>query len=109
MRWSPLLLAAGFLLGCRQGWDAQEERFVNAYAEILVARQLYPDTAVGNARVREILTRYGYSGEREFREHFLALARDPVRLRRVFDSIATRAQALLPDSLRHRKPSPTAD
>jgi hypothetical protein len=97
-----LLGLAVLVLGCHSGWDSAEERFVNAYAEILVARELYPDTALGNARVQEILQRYGYAGEPEFRQHFLQIAQDPIRLRRCFDSASARAQRMLADSLRHR-------
>lgn len=104
MRWTPavLLLALLTASACSSDWSAEEDRFAQTYAEILVTRQLLPDTAAGNARVREILHHSGYAGEEEFRQHFLRLARDPSRLRRVFDSAAARAQRMLADSLRQR-------
>jgi len=99
------LFAAGiaFLtVSCHSGWDTEEERFAQTYAEILVVRELYPDTALGNARVRTLLRQYGYRGEEEFRQHFLTFAREPARLRRILDSAATRAERMLQDSLRYR-------
>jgi hypothetical protein len=104
MRWhlTSIVVSLAVLTACGGDWNAEDERFAQTYAEILVARELYPDTARGNARVRDILQRSGYGGEEEFRHHFVLLARDPVRLRRVFDSAAARAQRMLADSLRQR-------
>ncbi len=103
MRWI-VLCALSLLVACSSDWGPEEDRFAQTYAEILVARELYPDTAVGNAHVRATLSRHGYKSEAEFRQHFLGLIREPARLRRVMDSAAARAQRMLTDSL--RAPSP---
>ncbi|MCS6965474.1 MAG: hypothetical protein NZ473_01710 [Candidatus Kapabacteria bacterium] len=102
MRRQTALLFLLVLVGCQPDWGPEEERFVQAYAEILVARELYPDTTQGNARVRAILRHYGYTDEEEFRRQFLHRAREPAHLRRLFDSAAARAQHMLMDSLRSR-------
>lgn len=99
MKWAYVLIALS-LAACSSEWGAAEERFAQTYAEILVARELYPDTTAGNARVRAILRQYGYDGETAFRQHFLMLTRDPIRLRRIMDSATARAQRMLADSLR---------
>jgi len=101
MRWLPWLCCA-VLCGCASDWGDAQERFARAYAEILVVRQTVADSIQANAQVEQILRRYGYHNEAEFRNQFLEFARrDPVLLRRIFDSASTQAELLL-DSLRRQ-------
>lgn len=87
---------------CQSEWSPEAERFTQTYAEILVARELYPDTAQSNRQVQELLRQHGYSSEQEFREAFLRFAQDPELIRRIFDSALARSQRMLADSLRQR-------
>jgi len=55
--WICCTLLLGILTQCDQG---TEDRFVRTYRDILIVRELYPDTAVANPKVREILRQNGH-------------------------------------------------
>lgn len=81
--WSSI----GLLLVC---CSTSDERFVNAYTEIIAVRMQHADTSVANPLVQRVLERYGYT-ESEFRNEFLERARQPDHLRSLIDTARARA------------------
>lgn len=81
--WVCCVMVLGILTQC----DRQtEDRFIRTYRDILIIRELYPDTAVANPKVREILRQNGFTRE-EFRRVYIEMAKDPERFRRLIDSL----------------------
>ncbi len=79
-----------FLSSCSD-WGNEEDRFVNAYRDILAIRLMFPDTAVANPKVQTIIKRYGYTKE-SFKKAYFKFAEDPEKFRAMLDSARIRAQ-----------------
>lgn len=94
----PGILAVFVLLS---GCSRTEERFIAAYRDILIVREMYPDTAVANPKVREILKQYGFTKE-EFREIYFEMAKNPRRFQAILDSLRLYAREYVQT---HRKSS----
>jgi hypothetical protein len=67
-----------------------DERFVDAYTDVLVARAVETDSVRADSSVMKALARYGYT-EAEFRREFFDRAREPIQLRELVDSARARA------------------
>src|SRR5689334_314755 len=66
------------LFACNKGAD--KERFTNAYTEILITREMYPDSAQGNSRVQEVLAKNGYT-QQSFQQDFAEFSKSPATFR----------------------------
>ncbi len=87
--WAVTLIATvTIVLGCGR---SEEERFIRTYRDILIVRELYPDTAIANPKVRAILRQNGFT-EPAFRRMYIRMAQDPDRFRRLIDSLRRYAQ-----------------
>ena len=92
MRFILLLLSIvqGFILiSCSSQWSDADEEFSQIYARILIAREKFPDTAQGNAKVLNIIKEYGLN-EPEFRARFMSYSAKPEKLRAIMDTVHTR-------------------
>ncbi len=79
------------ILGSCYLWDGDEEKFMDAYTEILIIRAKFPDTAVANKKVAKVLEKYGYTYE-SFREQFEYFYKDSGKFMTMMDTIRERAR-----------------
>ena len=86
-----IVLSSSVITSCSKNWTDEDEAFTSAYAEILLAREEFPDTTAGNAAVLSIIKKYGME-EPEFRQKFMAYTNTPEKLRAIMDSAHTRIQ-----------------
>lgn len=98
---SPVLFAAvlvwcGIAFSCSSGWSEEDERFVETYTDILIVRELTPDTAVANPQVRKIIGEHGYTWE-SFREQYVQYTAKAEQFRAMLDSARNRAQRIVQD------------
>jgi hypothetical protein len=77
-------------------WSDEDEQFVRAYTEVLIAREQQLDTASANGKVAAILTQHGFT-ERSFRKRFQELTAKPEHLRQILDSARNRARRIADD------------
>ncbi len=79
------IVSVFFLASC--GADrAEEEKFLQIYREILIAREQIADSLKANQRVAEILEKNGYD-EPRFRQTFFEFAKDKKRFTEMLDSL----------------------
>ena len=82
------------LRSCGGAWSEADDNFVEAYTEILIAREQYAnDTAQANAKVRAVLANHRFS-ESSFRLYFQELTEKPERLRQMLDTARNRAKRI---------------
>lgn len=89
-----LLLAVLFLcmglFACSSGWSEEDEHFVQTYTDILIVRELTPDTTIANPKVQEIITKNGYTWE-SFRAQYMQYTAKAEQFRAMLDSARNRA------------------
>jgi len=70
-------------------WDSvlsdNNERFIQAYTEILIVRSRYKDTSKASKEVMNIFEKYDYT-EDEFRDHYFSLAKNRDQFLAIIDS-----------------------
>lgn len=96
LRRALLCIVAGAMMfsACTKSWTQEDERFVQAYTEILIVREQFAnDSAQANKRVQGALSQYGFS-EGVFRSRFNELSRNPEKLRQLLDSARNRARRI---------------
>ena len=86
-----LFIIFGFILTACSEWGKDEDRFVNAYRDILAIRLIYPDTALANPKVNKIYKHYGYT-RKSFKQEFFKFAEDPDKFNAMLDSARERAR-----------------
>ncbi|MDW8074813.1 MAG: hypothetical protein RMK00_03455 [Bacteroidota bacterium] len=86
-RYITLAACLAVLSSCTEG----DERFRDAYTDVLVVRMTEEDSAAAQRKVMEALRRHGYT-EQDFRKEFFERANQPYKLRALIDS--ARAHAL---------------
>lgn len=77
---------------CSSGWSEDDERFVTTYTDVLVVREMTPDTAVANPIVRRIIADHGYTWESfraEYQQNYLSNAE---KFRAMLDTARSRAE-----------------
>lgn len=74
----------------------KQERFLNAYKEILIARETISDTTLANKKVAEILRKYDYD-EPQFRRDFFEFAKNSDNFRSLLDSLRN---SIIKDTIR---------
>lgn len=80
------------LAACSSGWSDEDERFVTTYTDILVVREMTPDTTIANPIVRGIITSHGYTWESfrgQYQSNYTANAE---KFRAMLDSARNRAE-----------------
>jgi hypothetical protein len=70
------------LLACS---EKNKDRFINTYKDVLIAREVNPDTSIGNAKVKDILRRYSYT-EKSFKNEFFEFAKNQKEFITMIDS-----------------------
>lgn len=81
------ILSLFSVVACQRTPD--KERFINTYSEILITREMYPDSALGNNKVQEVLRNYGYT-QTEFQKDYAEFNRSPQTFRLIMDSVQSR-------------------
>lgn len=74
--------------------NSNDERFINAYTDVLFVRMTVADSSVAQRKVKATLSQYGYT-EAEFRREFFTRAKQPGTLRILLDSARRRAEQRL--------------
>lgn len=80
------------LAACSSGWSDDDERFVTTYTDILVVREMTPDTTIANPLVRRIITSHGYTWEsfqQTYQSNYTANAE---KFRAMLDTARNRAE-----------------
>lgn len=75
------------LLACTDD-SAKEKQFIKTYKEILVARESFPDSAIANRKVEEIIKKNGFT-QNSFKDAFFDLSQDKIRFTKLIDSLRT--------------------
>lgn len=87
MKKTLIIFSLIMLFACSQESDVSQEKFVQIYKEILIARESTSDTEKGTSNVNEVFEKYNIS-ESQFRDMFMKLsAEDPKRLTEMIDSV----------------------
>jgi hypothetical protein len=94
----PLAILFVCCVACSR-WSNDDEQFVRAYTEVLIAREQYTDTTLANGKVAAILKQHGFT-ELSFRKRFQDLTATPDRLRQILDSARSRARRIGEDEQR---------
>lgn len=88
--WCAVLVCCSFVASCSSGWTDEDERFVQTYTDILIVRELTPDTTVANPQVRKIIAEHGYTWE-SFRAQYAQYTAEAEKFRAMLDSARNRA------------------
>jgi hypothetical protein len=72
-------------------WSEDNERFIQAYTEILVVRSRYSDSTKANKEVEKVFEKHDYT-EEEFREKYFTLAKNRDQFLSMIDSARSRAK-----------------
>ena len=82
-----LILSLVLVFACSEDEGMSDEKFIQIYQEVLVARESTADREAGTSKVNEVFAKYNIS-EPEFRRMYLKMASDkPKRLAEMMDSI----------------------
>lgn len=80
-----LIVIVCFLSSCNQTRE-DKDRFVNAYLDILIAREKFNDSTSANKEVMKVYDRYGFT-ETSFRDKYFEFAENPNEFIQIVDSI----------------------
>lgn len=87
MNYILILLSLLLLSACEQENSIDDEKFLDIYTEVLIARESTTNREKGTEEVNKVLAEHGMT-EPEFRKTYLELSKeDPKRLGRLIDSI----------------------
>jgi|APTNR8051073442_1049403.scaffolds.fasta_scaffold14374_4 hypothetical protein len=82
-----LILSLVLVFACNNEDGMSDEKFIQIYQEVLVARESTVDREKGTSKVNEVFEKYNIS-EPEFRKLYLKMASEnPKRLAELLDSI----------------------
>ncbi|GEM_PF-1502744 len=82
-----LILSLVLVFACNDEEGMSDEKFIQIYKEVLVARESTADREAGTSKVNEVFAKYNIS-EPEFRKMFLKMSSEkPKRLAEMMDSI----------------------
>ena len=88
------------LISCSD--NANKERFINAYKDVLILRLMYPDRTVANPKVNKRLENYGYT-KASFARKFEEYGSNGDEFRKMIDTARSRARR---DYIKYRKQLP---
>lgn len=87
MKKTLIILSLVMLFACSEESEVSQEKFVQIYKEILIARESTSDVEKGTSNVNEVFDKYNIS-ESQFRKMFMKLsAENPKRLTEMIDSV----------------------
>lgn len=98
-----LILSLVFVFACSDDGGMTDEKFIQIYQEVLVARESTADRDAGTSRVNEVFAKYNIS-EPEFRQMYLKMSSEkPKRLAEMMDSIRIQTEVEIRkiDSTKH--------
>ena len=98
-----LILSLAFVLACSDDGSMTDEKFIQIYQEVLVARESSADREAGTTKVNEVFAKYNIS-EPEFQKIFFKMAKEkPKRLAEMMDSIRIQTEVEIRkiDSTKH--------
>lgn len=75
-------------------WGNDKQRFIETYKQILVLRELYPDTSKANRKVDSLIVAMEYTQE-SFRDEYFRLAQNSEEFIKMIDSARALAKAEL--------------
>ncbi len=82
-----MILSLVLVFACSEDGSMTDEKFIQIYQEVLVARESTVDREAGTSRVNEVFAKYNIS-EPEFRQMYLKMSSEkPKRLAEMMDSI----------------------
>lgn len=79
------------LSSCADDITEQDKEFITVYAEILKARETYPDTLSSNKAVKEILNTVKLS-DTAFSKLYREYSQNPEKMRALLDSVRSRLE-----------------
>jgi hypothetical protein len=80
-----------FVFACNNKKD-ELHKYGDIYYEILQIREKYSDTSIANPKVRELLSKYGYSEEQFLNESVKLFSKDRILYTKMIDSIKRKAE-----------------
>ena len=80
-----LFLMLFCLISCSDS-QKEEERFINTYREILIARETIADSILANKKVDSIINHYDYTQD-SFRDAFFEIMKDNKNFSALIDSL----------------------
>lgn len=87
MKYILILISIIILTSCEQEKHISDEKFLDIYTEVLIARESTTDREKGTKEVNKVLAKYGMT-EPEFRQVMIDISqKEPKRLGRLIDSI----------------------
>lgn len=89
-----ILLISSIIFSCSENKNEFDERFLNAYSEVLIARESISEKSKADSAVAAILSTYNYS-EPEFRKEFEVRIKEPQKFMKTLDSIRNLIQIQL--------------
>jgi hypothetical protein len=104
-----IMLALVMVGGCGES-EVPDDRLVQSYADVIVARQSSGDTAVVQKAIDSVLTMRGYASE-DFHTDLRSMARTPQLMKSFYDSVTselTRRRDALRDTTRQLRDSDSA-
>ncbi len=88
-----LMLSFVFVLfGCQNQDDTKLSKYSEIYYNILLIREQYPDTAVANPKIIELLNKYGYNQKTFQDDSFELFDKDRVLFTKMIDSVRKKAE-----------------
>ena len=82
-----MILSLALVFACSDDGGMTDEKFIQIYQEVLVARESTVDREAGTSKVNEVFEKYNIS-EPEFRQMYLKMSSEkPKRLAEMLDSI----------------------
>ncbi|HRP01395.1 MAG TPA: hypothetical protein PLE30_01995 [Candidatus Kapabacteria bacterium] len=93
MRKIVLLIFAIFVLfSCENKNEGKIKEFTDIYYNILLIREKYPDTALANPQVKQLLNKYGYN-QKSFQDaSFEIFENDKMLFTKMIDSVRKKAE-----------------
>ncbi len=85
-----LIIISFFFSSCNQTHE-DKEKFINAYLEILIAREKFDDSLAADKEVMKVYDKYGFT-EASFREKYFEFADKPDEFIKIVDSVRTLAK-----------------
>src|SRR6056300_815133 len=87
MKYVLILISIILFSSCEQEKKMSDEKFLDIYTEVLIARESTTDREEGTRKVNKVLEKHSMT-EPDFRKTYLELSKDdPKRLGRLIDSV----------------------
>lgn len=87
-----LLLLLFILSSCEEHLDSNIYKYSEIYYNILLIREKFPDTAIANPKVTELLAKHGYNQKSFQTESFELFEKDKTLFTKMIDSVRKKAE-----------------